>query len=219
MNPTSIKIRQAVLALIQRLLEALTGFAHGLGRVAHRVAKPITAPHAAGRISDRQTGTVLFNGMEFRVTDVQISLDKGEDEADDREATKPVRTANEPKPEAKGRYHGRGRPIRSNGIFGGGLDPSLIPPDAKSVKWEAGHLFSVFAPRPTRHSHGLHCPEPPLAAVCPECDWRQPVIAIGEVRTCGYCGTIIAAYGTRLYWWFENDTPNIAWPASAGESK
>jgi len=216
MSPISIKIRQAVLALILWLLEALRGFAHRLGRLARRVAKPITAPHAAGSIADRQTGTVLFNGMEFRVTDVQISLDKGQDDDPDREALIPPK-APPPKVGPDSIYAGRGRPVRGAGLLGR-LDPSLIPADARSVKWEAGHLFSVFAPRPTRHSHGLHCPEPPLAAVCPECDWRQPVISIGEVRTCGYCGTIIAAYGTRLYWWFENETPSIAWPPAAGAS-
>lgn len=222
MSSISIKVRQAVIALILIVLNGLGRLAEGLGRTAQRVAAPMIPPANGGDVVVQPRCTLMINGQAFEATDVQFSFDNGSsddgaEEDDDREAVKPASKPPLPKPEPVGRYAGRGKPVTASGLLGSRIDPSLIPSDARSVKWEAGHLFSVFAPRPSRHAHGIHCPEPPLAAICPECDWRQSVIAIGEVRTCGYCGTIIAAYGTRLYWWFENETPSIAWQPKGGE--
>lgn len=85
----------------------------------------------------------------------------------------------------------------------GGQGPHTIPDGATSRSWEACHLFSPYGRLPQRTNYGLACEEPPLASVCPECDCRAPVIHPGMRRRCRYCGSILHAHGTRVYFWHE----------------
>lgn len=92
------------------------------------------------------------------------------------------------------------------------FDPSQIPDDAKSVRWESCHLFSPYAKRPERTVFGLHVSEPPLAMTCVECDLRQPVLHHG-VRRCTYCGTLMMVHGTRVYVWRDQAVEVAEWRA------
>lgn len=96
---------------------------------------------------------------------------------------------------------------------------TLIPPDARSAKWEDVHEFHRGATRPSRSSFGLHVPDPPIAMRCPECDVRQAAIFTSRPRSgspfeemfggggrerwhrCKYCGVSMTAHGTRVLWW------------------
>ncbi len=93
-----------------------------------------------------------------------------------------------------------------------GIDPSQIPDDAKSVRWESCHLFSPYGKRPERTVFGLHVSEPPLAMTCVECDLRQPVLHYGA-RRCAYCGTVIMVHGTRVYFWRDKAVEVEEWRA------
>lgn len=92
------------------------------------------------------------------------------------------------------------------------FDPSQIPDDAKSVRWESCHLFSPYGKRPERTVFGLHVSEPPLAMTCVECDLRQPVLHHGA-RRCAYCGTVIMVHGTRVYFWRDKAVEVEEWRA------
>lgn len=106
--------------------------------------------------------------------------------------------------------HGRG-------IFGSGLDPSRIPPDARTAHWEAKHLFSPYGRLPTRHAHGVQVPEPPLAMVCPECDARRPAMGAGQVAECEYCGVTIVVWGSLIHWWYVEEVDVEPWVPKAIE--
>ena len=88
-------------------------------------------------------------------------------------------------------------------------DTALIPPHARAGKWEDHHEFHRSATKPSRTSYGVHCPDPPLALICPECSARQPAITgssytiFGDSRRsrCSYCGLTMTLHGSRLMWW------------------
>lgn len=86
----------------------------------------------------------------------------------------------------------------------------IIPLHAKAGKWEDHHEFHRSATKPIRSSFGVHCPEPPIALICPECDVRQPVLPGGGYsifgsssrwHSCPYCGLTMTVHGSRLMWW------------------
>lgn len=89
-------------------------------------------------------------------------------------------------------------------------DFELIPPHARAGKWEDHHEFHRSATKPSRSSFGVHCPDPPIALICPECDTRLPVADTGggflgfvgkRWRQCTYCGLTMTVHGSRLLWW------------------
>lgn len=90
----------------------------------------------------------------------------------------------------------------------------LIPPHARSVRYEDCHEWLPGTSRPMRTSFGLQMADPPIAFVCPCCDTRRQPLgrssgsifdeAFGRASSgnaCPYCGMTFVLHGTRVVWW------------------
>lgn len=184
------------------------------------IAKVVARLKRRGKTAAYATGGE-FVGIDWAKT--QVNSRSFVVRLDDRPAAvavakpAPEQPATATKPKAHHKPNRSPYGAHGRGVFGGGLDPSRIPADAGTARWEAKHLFSPYGRLPTRHAHGVQVPEPPLAMVCPECDARRPAMGSGSVEECDYCGVTIVVHGSLIHWWYVEEVEVEPWAPEQGK--